>query len=357
MAFEPRSPGNFNFQSPVNPAAEAALAQRKAEIEGQQKLESQQNTFKAVQGAVAAASDAVTGMVQRSKANQRKQFIDSLANSLALIEKDPNKRDALRTAVQLDPESFTNQMGKTMAGPSAAPKGTPPRSFESYVISQVNSGAMTPEDAAKALSSYKPSNVVIGYTTGGQPIYSNTKATKPGAQPLPLNGVTGPVQEKPERVSEIELGKQADVENLRIASKEIEKNFDKRFVGPLQGRLNTAAQTFDKTASTKRANFITGLASYRNSVIKAITGAQMSEPEATRIMKQLPNEKMSETDFKAKLRLSRLLLEQGLEKRRKQLSAGGFTGVPSESITQEAPIAEPNIDALGAALGLPKKRK
>lgn len=325
--------------------------QRKAEVENQQKVDHFNQRMNLVKDTVQGAGSVVAGMVEHSKNRQRTQFIQSLADSMSSAINDPQKSMAVRSAINLNPNPFISQLAEnTLASPVT---GTPPRSFESYLISQVNEGKMTPEEAALSLGRMKPSNIVIGYTQSGQPIYSNSKATVPGAQPLPVGNIEGGVYEKPERVSETELGKQADVQNLRIAAKEIEDSFDPSFVGAAEGRLNKLKQMVPGLATEQRANFITALSSYRNSVIKAITGAQMSEPEATRIMRQLPDETMSETDFKAKLRLSRKLLEQGLAKRQSQLQKGGFTGVPeTESSVPQTPF---NIDP--AAIDAELKRR
>lgn len=122
MPFEQRKPGNFNYQSPVNPAAEAQLAQRKAEIEQADKARHEQNTLTAAEQGVKAASDVVTGMIENSKARQTRQFVDSLADSLAASSAikanqsptkmgagfastasfDPTQADAMRAAVHLN---------------------------------------------------------------------------------------------------------------------------------------------------------------------------------------------------------------------------------------------------------------
>lgn len=348
--------GDFDFKSTISGDNIINAYQRKAEAEQQARMQEEQLKLQKTRqwmDVAAMAGDAVSKAIQVTRENQKRSFVNTLADSMALKASltpnkdgqtasfDPDKQDIVGSAVRINPDPFISQLAKSAI--PVAQTGTPARSFESYLIGQVNAGLMTPEEAAEQLGQLKPSNVVIGYTEDGIPIYSNTKSVKPGAQPLPTAKVDGGVFEKPARVSETELGKQADAEGVRLAVKEIEDNYDDSFVGPVAGRLNTLKQTFDKTATDKRGKFITGLSSYRNAAIKAITGAQMSEPEAKRIMKQLPNEKMSKTDFKAKLRISSKLLEQGLEKRRKQLQKGGFTGVPSTKKATELPIGSTDL--------------
>lgn len=150
MAFEQRSPGNFNFQSPVNPAAEAALMQRKAMFEQEQERAREKDAYSAAQDAVKSASELVSGMVERSKSKQKQDFINTLANSLgekaavnplASFQKpvssmvppttnvasfNPAQQDAIKSAVQLKPEPFIDALAKvTIPGASTGGFGNP----------------------------------------------------------------------------------------------------------------------------------------------------------------------------------------------------------------------------------------
>lgn len=63
----------------------------------------------------------------------------------------------------------------------------------------------------------------------------------------------------------------------------------KHLVGPAEGRLRVLGQKIPGVPVNEEfANFEAAEAAFRNSVIKAITGAQMSEPEANRIRQQIP---------------------------------------------------------------------
>lgn len=64
----------------------------------------------------------------------------------------------------------------------------------------------------------------------------------------------------------------------------------KSFVGPLSGRWTSMRQGIPGMAvSPIEASFMAETATLKNQIIKAITGAQMSEPEARRIMGQIPD--------------------------------------------------------------------
>lgn len=59
-------------------------------------------------------------------------------------------------------------------------------------------------------------------------------------------------------------------------------------VGPVTGRISPTAGLFGKTTQ-EQEDFMAATSAFKNKIIKEITGAQMSEPEAKRIMKQVPD--------------------------------------------------------------------
>lgn len=58
--------------------------------------------------------------------------------------------------------------------------------------------------------------------------------------------------------------------------------------GPIVGRISPTAGLFGKTTQAQE-DLMAATAAFKNRIIKEITGAQMSEPEAKRIMKQVPD--------------------------------------------------------------------
>lgn len=69
----------------------------------------------------------------------------------------------------------------------------------------------------------------------------------------------------------------------------LRKQFDPAIVGPAAGRYGGLSQIIPGLPLPKGyADFAANSAILQNAVIKAITGAQMSEPEAARISKQIP---------------------------------------------------------------------
>jgi hypothetical protein len=72
-------------------------------------------------------------------------------------------------------------------------------------------------------------------------------------------------------------------------------------IGPVAGRMGKLQQKFPLLPTDPEFNtFVAETATFQNSVIKAITGAQMSEPEAKRIMRQIPTENDKPDVWKAK---------------------------------------------------------
>lgn len=75
-----------------------------------------------------------------------------------------------------------------------------------------------------------------------------------------------------------------------------------KWVGPVQGRLNSARiVTPGIDVDPKMAEFFSEVAAIKNRMIRAITGAQMSEPEAARIMAQLPDIQNKPSVFLARM--------------------------------------------------------
>jgi hypothetical protein len=93
------------------------------------------------------------------------------------------------------------------------------------------------------------------------------------------------------------------------------------FVGPLDGRAAKMRLATGAGVTPELAEFDAQLTGLKNAVIKATTGAAMSEPEAKRIMGQLPDLSLPEEVFKARLATTRRNLEL-LKKRTIELSGG-----------------------------------
>lgn len=102
--------------------------------------------------------------------------------------------------------------------------------------------------------------------------------------------------------------------------------YDKSFVGPVAGRAGKVKNVFGLNPK-EQSEFLAATAAFRNSIIKEITGAQMSEPEAKRILKQVPDEYDPPTVWNAK-HVQSIKNIKMLQKRRKQVLRESGLKVP-----------------------------
>lgn len=135
---------------------------------------------------------------------------------------------------------------------------------------------------------------------------------------------------------QINLGKASPTERTSIAEtrasidalnniKELYDNAKTR-TGPIAGRVDPILGTFGWT-SQEQEDFMAATSAFRNQIIKEITGAQMSEVEAKRILKQVPQETDPPARWEAKWRQSKKNLEM-LQKRRLEILQQSGLQVP-----------------------------
>ncbi len=98
-------------------------------------------------------------------------------------------------------------------------------------------------------------------------------------------------------------------------------------IGIMDGRVARAKLMTGRGITQELAEFDAQLTGLKNAVIKATTGAAMSEPEAKRIMGQLPDLTQPEAVFRARMATTRKNLET-LKRRTIELS-GGTMSSPS----------------------------
>jgi len=91
--------------------------------------------------------------------------------------------------------------------------------------------------------------------------------------------------------------------------------------GPAVGRIDPVIGQVGMT-SRNQEDFMAATSAFKNQIIKEITGAQMSEAEADRIMKQVPDITDHPTRWEAKWRQSVQNI-QYLQRRRQEIQGGG----------------------------------
>jgi len=104
--------------------------------------------------------------------------------------------------------------------------------------------------------------------------------------PPPRSGVTVNVGAKPASAQE-----RTDIADARASLDSLANlkgMFDPAYVGPIAGRAGKVKDLFGGNTQAQ-SEFNAATAAFKNAIIKQITGAQMSEPEAKRIMKQVPD--------------------------------------------------------------------
>ena len=109
-----------------------------------------------------------------------------------------------------------------------------------------------------------------------------------------------------------------------------------RSIGLVDGRISKAKLATGAGVTPELAEFDAQLTGLKNAVIKATTGAAMSEPEAKRIMGQLPDLSQPEAVFKARLATTRKNLDT-LKRRTIELSGGSVapSGAAPKALTAE----------------------
>lgn len=140
---------------------------------------------------------------------------------------------------------------------------------------------------------------VQGFTDDNVPVEYDITEKKwyVGGEETPANRVGRLLSKTRPQLTGEQVNEVTNLLNAQTQLKEVEKLFDPTAVGPVQNRL-LSFQEFTgiklpdlhgmSVLSDDKVRLRTVLSSTINDYIKAITGAQMSEPEARRIMKALP---------------------------------------------------------------------
>ncbi len=130
----------------------------------------------------------------------------------------------------------------------------------------------------------------------------------------------------------------ANLENLKTL-------FDKTttVTGPIEGRIKPIAGLFGLTTDEQEA-FMAATSAFKNAVIKQITGAQMSEQEADRIMKQVPDIIDPPVRWQAKYEQTKKNLQTLQQKR---LSIIKQAGVKTPTITRPRTPTKPTPKTKG----------
>jgi hypothetical protein len=126
----------------------------------------------------------------------------------------------------------------------------------------------------------------------------------------------------------------AETQASMDALKRIKDLYDASYVGPVKGRVGGVGDIFGFNPKVQ-SEFYAAEQSMKNAMIKAITGAQMSEPEAKRIMKQLPSSENPPSVWEARWNQSMENFKE-IQKRREEVLEK--SGVVSPKLRSEENI-------------------
>lgn len=151
---------------------------------------------------------------------------------------------------------------------------------------------------------------------------------------------------------EINIGKSTGAERTAIAETESSlnaiDNLESLFndentrTGPVVGRVDPSLGLIGQTTQ-EQEEFMAATTAFTNRVIKDITGAQMSEPEARRIKAQIPLVTDPPARWKAKFNQTKRNLKILQQKRIKVLEGSGIRN----------PLGQSPVRTQGGGLGLP----
>lgn len=128
----------------------------------------------------------------------------------------------------------------------------------------------------------------------------------------------------------------ADIESAETKIRNLGALFNPEYVGPIQGRFNLAKiKTPGVSIDKGLAAFVAQNTTLKNEVIKFITGAQMSEPEAQRIMAQIPSVEDKPEVWQAKydITLQNIeILKQKMKEAGYVFGGGGVGGAATSAV-------------------------
>lgn len=261
------------------------------------------------------------------------------------IQAEESKRGLLATGVRagLSPEkaieglypetgrgsTFEQQTNFAIVDPATGQQKTVKGIQKSDGVYHPVTGEKVTDLSQLPLAGYKVSNRIVGrdpktdlpiefndqtggYLSGGQP-YSGVVfpdlSTAPASVQASISGY---------RTAQDKLVMIADTYNSFDSNKPS---------GPLSGRFNTVSEWVG-TYPKETARFMTQVRDFQNAMIKAITGAQMSEPEAKRLMGQMPTFKDNPAAFMEKLQVAAENIDIAVKQALETSKASGYALQP-----------------------------
>ncbi len=388
---------DFRTRTPaVDPMALANLMQRKSQIDQQQEnldRERKDNRFTKILEAVQAGQQIASNMMNLAEKRNQKQGLSELdalitapppsasssalpehgtfgvqpspeqtqtrqaALLAALVKANPSKGTEALLERQLPDAASENadryqQSALQITGPDGRPI-TVSTTFDKVTGKQINpmngKPIETEADAQNLLQrGYAQGTRAAGWTVDGREVFADARSGKKYTIEVDENGeqkqvdyterIYPKLENPPAKFTEAiaELG------NAEVLLKDITKSFVPSYVGPIAARAGKMTQYVGALTDQQRVEFYGNVAEYKNSIIKAITGAQMSELEAKRIIQQIPNENASPQAFLAGVKRSYAMTKRRIDQQEKAIARSG--GVVRGE--QDSPISEAELQNL-----------
>lgn len=118
--------------------------------------------------------------------------------------------------------------------------------------------------------------------------------------------------------------KLSDFKTIKGQLNILQEKVNKNFIGPAASRISEKAQLLDAVATEDQAIFSSTINSIRNQMIYLRSGKQINEKEYERLIKELPDEHKSVTDFKAKLKTFNRVFADTMSNRLNSFEKAGY---------------------------------
>lgn len=154
-------------------------------------------------------------------------------------------------------------------------------------------------------------------------VYSNNrKAGLFFADGRTFNGQPAPLQLRPPSNEQVEKG--VNLDTLAFHLNKVKENYSPRYTGAGQSLLGGMAQFTGIGAEDQRGDFITNLASIRNTILQLRSGAVITDGEARRLLEELPSSLRSDPDFQTRIRNFEGVLNQIVASRQERFGQAGY---------------------------------
>lgn len=329
---------DYSFKGGVTPDAIIAAYQRKAAMEQEAKVQEEQIKASKQQRWMQIAELAgktVSGVVEHTKMKQKRDFINTLADSLAnqpipnattatvmgqqvpTASFDPQASDAMRSAVQLAPEKASELvLNSQFKDPLEQQK----LELQKEKLDLLRAKLLSAEGQQEE----KPNHVRQLFEKDGKPYAILSRVDKDGLPvvvPVPDSGGERGAFVKPALAAE-STQQLADFETLESIANGFEKFTDedlKEFVGPANARIEKA-KLYTPKAKERAGDFYQQLQDMKNQIIYLRSGKQINESEYKRLIDAMPDENKNIGVFKVQAKRFVKTFRLMMENRRKELS-------------------------------------